>query len=97
MYYLILASVFLVFSAAFPFIFPLLLFLFARFVDLILQASTVFGVICWLVAVFLFAVPTVVIQILFSKIKGVMFGYSAKIFRLRMSETEERLIQENVY
>jgi hypothetical protein len=44
------------------------------------------------VAVFLFAVPTVLVQLLSSKVKGFIFRYSAEMPRLKVSEAEERLV-----
>jgi hypothetical protein len=61
-------------------------------VSLILQASVLGGPVCWVVAVFLFAVPTVLVQLLSSKVKGFIFRYSAEMPRLKVSEAEERLV-----
>jgi len=91
-YYLILAFAFLTLSAFFPFLVSPLLWGFSGFVSLILQASVLGGPVCWVVAVFLFAVPTVLVQLLSSKVKGFIFRYSAEMPRLKVSEAEERLV-----
>jgi hypothetical protein len=91
-YYLILAFASLTLSAFFPFLVSPLLWGFSGFVGLILQASVLGGPVCWVVAVFLFAVPTVLVQLLSSKVKGFIFRYSAEMPRLKVSEAEERLV-----
>ena len=90
-YYLILAFAFLALSA---FSLSYLSFIvgFSGFVSLILHASVLRGPVCLVVAVFLFAVPTVFVQFLSSKVKGCIFRYSAEMPRLRVSEAEERLV-----
>jgi hypothetical protein len=90
--YLILAFTFLVLSAFFPFLISPLLWGFSSFVGLILQASVLGGSVCWVVAVFLFAIPTVLVQLLSSKVKGCIFRYSVEMPRLKVSEAEERLV-----
>jgi len=90
-YYLILSFSLAACATFFQYIFSSLLWIFVRYVDLILKAGVVFGPVGWQVSVFLFAIPTVLFQFFLSKIKGRVFGYSSEVVRLRVSETEELL------
>jgi len=58
-----------------------------------LQASVVGGPASYVVAVFIFAIPTVLMQLILFKVKGKIFKYEATLPRLRVSETEEILNQ----
>jgi len=69
-YYLGLSVVFMVFSVMLPYIWSSALWFFARFIGLILQVSAPTGVISWQVAVFLFALILVAIQLFASAVKN---------------------------
>lgn len=69
-YYLGLSIVFMVFSLMLPYIWSSALWFFARFIGLILQVSAPTGVISWQVAVFLFVLILVAIQIFASAVKN---------------------------
>lgn len=75
-YYFGLSIIFIAFSAILPSIWSSLLWFFAQFIGLILQFSLLAGDIAWILAVFLFAIPVVIIQILFSEIKRKLLGYT---------------------
>ena len=92
-YYLLLSFAMMGSSIAFPYFYYPTVWLFARYVGFILQASVVGGPASYVVAVFIFAIPTVLMQVLLSKVKGKIFKYEAALPRLHVSETEEILNQ----
>ena len=74
-YYLGLSIVFMVFSVMLPYIWSSALWFFAQFIGLILQVSAPTGFISWQVAVFLFALMFVVIQIFASAVKNKLLSH----------------------
>jgi hypothetical protein len=69
-YYLGLSIIFMASSAMLPYIWSSSLLFFAWFIGLIFQASAPTGVISWEVAVFLFVLTLVVVQIFASAVKN---------------------------
>jgi len=69
-YYLALSIVFLTFATTLGYIWSSLLWFFAQVVGLIVEVSALTGIIGWQVAVFLFALMVVIIQIFILKIKS---------------------------
>jgi len=74
-YYFGLSIVFMVFSAMLPYIWSSALWFFAQFIGLILQVSAPTGVISWQVAVFLFVLVLVAIQIFASAVKNKLLSH----------------------
>ena len=74
-YYLGLSVLFMVFSLMLPYIWSSALWFFARFIGLILEVSAPTGVISWQVAVFLFALILVAIQIFASAVKNKLLSH----------------------
>jgi len=74
-YYIGLAILFMIFSVALPYIWSSVLWFLARPVGLMLEVGASTGAVNYQIAVFLFALVLVLIQILISRIKGKLLNY----------------------
>ena len=74
-YYLALSILFLVFAATLDYIWPSLLSFFSQAIGLTLVIGTTTGIIGYQVAVFLFALIIVIVQIFVFKIKDKFLSY----------------------
>ena len=81
-YYLLLALLFLASAVILPYIMPSTMWVFARFLGLIVEGGALTGFLAPLTAVLLFSLSTVIAQITVRKVRGRFLKY------LRQSQTE---------